>query len=255
MTMANPQVKRWLIFGALAYAIFLLSQLPARLLGNTLNRHGIATGALTGSIWHGHAQRLQAGILNLGTVEWQWRFLPLFAGRLAADVSVTTADSGHADSRIAMSVNGKVILSNFTASLPLQSIVGSGGLPGGWMGRTQARLQQLVLKDGWPVAASGELDVIDLTGPAQAPSNIGSYHLSFPASGSNEHTLIGTLTDRDGAAIAATGTLKLGSDRSYVLDTLVMARANAPASIVDGMKYLGPADAQGRRPFSVSGTF
>ena len=38
------------------------------------------------------------------------------------------------------------------------------------------------------------------------------------------------------------------------LDAQVAARANTPPNIAQGMQILGAPDAQGRRPFSVSGT-
>jgi hypothetical protein len=48
--------------------------------------------------------------------------------------------------------------------------------------------------------------------------------------------------------------LVLNANRSYQLDTRVAARDNTPDAIADGMKYLGDPDAEGRRPFTVTGT-
>lgn len=252
------QRKHWILLGVVAYLLFMLVHLPARVLAGTLTRNGVITGELTGTVWDGQAQQLQAGVLHLGKVAWQWRVLPLFTGKLAADIQVTQ-DNGHAEARVAWSLGGTLTVTQLNASMPLQSLVGSGGLPGGWVGKAQARFNDLSFKNNWPVAAHGELDVLDLTGPARAPNNLGSYHLSFPANNnqqnSNEQALVGALTDHPDAALGVTGTLKLAANRSYLLDTLVMARGNAPADIVQGMQMLGAPDAQGRRPFSVSGTF
>jgi hypothetical protein len=51
------------------------------------------------------------------------------------------------------------------------------------------------------------------------------------------------------------GTLSLGADRSYVIDGLVAPRPDATPAVTDTLRYLGAPDAQGRRPFSVAGTY
>jgi hypothetical protein len=97
--------------------------------------------------------------------------------------------------------------------------------------------------------------MVDLTGPAQQPANIGTYRISFPAPGAKGEAgkLVGSIEDEQ-AAIAVSGTITLSSGRSYLLDMLVAARPNAPEPIKNGMQMLGAPDAQGRRPFSISGT-
>ncbi len=237
------------------YLVFLVTTLPASLLLKPLAKNGIQSGGASGSIWHGQMTALQVGVLNLGTVDWNLRLLPLFTGKLAADVSLKQG-TGFAQARVAVGFSGLISFSDVAASLPLQSLVGNDGLPGGWVGQAQVKLAELQMKDGWPVKAEGTLDVIDLTGPARQPSNIGAYRLQFPVSGEPDaDALVGTLQSLDGAAIDVVGTLKFAADRSYQLDTLVAARANASADLAQSMQYLGNPDAQGRRPFSLSGTF
>jgi hypothetical protein len=246
--------RKWVVIGIVFYLLFLLVTLPARVLMDQLAKHGIRVNASSGSVWHGRVTAVQAGVLNLGNVEWRVRILPLLTGKLAADVNLQQ-DTGFAQGRVSIGLSGKLQLTELSASLPLQSIVGNGGLPGGWIGTTHAKFDELILADNWPVAARGTLDVIDLTGPAQQPNNIGAYRLSFPAKGGDATMVTGDLQDLDGAAISVTGQLKLTAGRNYLLETQVAARANAPANIASGMQYLGAADAQGRRPFSLSGSF
>jgi general secretion pathway protein N len=243
----------WLATGAAAYVVFLLITLPASLVVARLAKYGVISNATTGSVWHGQITGLQAGVLNLGNAEWRLRLLPLFTGKLAADIKLTQPD-GFANARVAASFSGRIVLSDVSASLPLQSIVGRGGLPGGWVGKVQAKLANLEIKNGWPLAVQGTLDLIDVTGPANQPNNIGAYRVKFPADSASAEAITGTLESLEGAAIDVVGTLKLSADRSYQLDTMVAARGNAPPSLAQGMQYLGPPDAQGRRPFSVSGT-
>ena len=128
------------------------------------------------------------------------------------------------------------------------------GDKGGWVGKAQAKFSELELKNGWPVQASGTLDLVDVTGPVSQPNNIGAYRLKFPAPSSGNDGLLGTLESQPDAALDVMGTLKFAADRSYTLDTQVAARPNAPKNLVNLLQYLGAPDAQGRRPFSVSGT-
>lgn len=245
--------SKWLIAGVSAYLLFLIINLPASMLSSRLARQGVLSTSTSGSLWHGQVTGLQVGVINLGDAEWQIRFLPLFTGKLAADVKLTQRN-GFAQARVAAGLSGRITLSDVSASLPLQSLVGSGGLPGGWVGTVQAKLSELVFKNNWPIAAQGTLDVIDLTGPARQANNIGAYRLQFPLKDAGADTLGANLQSVEGAAMDVIGTIKLKTDRSYLLEVLVAARANAPADITQGMQYLGAPDAQGRRPFSVSGT-
>lgn len=246
--------SKWILAGIGAYLLFVLATLPATVLTNRLARYGITSLNAGGTVWRGQVNGLQAGVLNLGNAEWNIRFLPLLTGKLAADIKLTEPN-GFAQSRVSIGLTGRVTLSDLSATLPLQSIVGSGGLPGGWVGTAQAKFSELALQDAWPVAARGTLDVVDLSGPARQPSNIGAYRLTFPANATqSSDAVLGKLEALDGAVIDVTGTLTFAANRSYMLDTLVAARGTAPQNIAQGIQYLGSPDAQGRRPFSVSGT-
>jgi hypothetical protein len=65
--------------------------------------------------------------------------------------------------------------------------------------------------------------------------------------------LTGALDDL-GGPLDVTGSLQLLADRSYVVEGLIAARADAPADISQMLQFLGPADQQGRRPFSLAGS-
>ncbi|HVY23829.1 MAG TPA: type II secretion system protein N [Steroidobacteraceae bacterium] len=240
-----------IITGICAYLLFLIATIPATMLFRFI-RHQVQAGAVSGTLWHGKAGTLQAGVLNLGDAEWNLHVLPLFTGHVVADVKLTQP-KGFAQSRVSVSFGGRIKLTRMSAALPFASIMGSGGLPGGWMGTAQIRMDELVLKNNWPVAAQGTVDAIDVTGPASGPTDIGNYRITF-ASGNGSSPLTGEIQDMDGAAISVRGKLVLNANRSYQLDTRVAARDNTPDAIADGMKYLGDPDAEGRRPFTVTGT-
>ena len=243
---------RLVVTGICAYLLFLIVTVPASVLFRFLHSQ-VQAGAVSGSVWHGKASTLQAGVLNLGDAEWNLHLLPLFIGRITADIKLSQP-KGFAEAKVSVSFGGKIRLTRLSASLPFESIMGSGGLPGGWTGMAQIKLDEVVLKNNWPITAKGTVDALDVTGPANDPADLGNYRITFPAAESNASSLVGDLQDLDGAAIDLNGKLVLSPNRSYQLNTMIAARPHTPDSIAQGIKFLGDPDAQGRRPFTVSGT-
>ncbi len=241
-----------IITGISCYLMFLIATVPASLLFKFTGSH-LQAGAVNGTLWHGKATTMQAGILNLGDAEWSLHLWPLFIGHVVADVKLVQP-KGFAQSKVNVSFGGRIKLNNISASLPFESILGKGGLPGGWTGMAQIKMEELLFKNNWPSVAKGTIDAIDVIGPASTPSNLGNFRITFPAAGSTSSSLVGELQDLDGAALAVNGKLILNADRSYQMDVMVAARPNTPDSIAQGIQYLGEPDAQGRRPFTVAGS-
>lgn len=250
-------IWKLLCLGIVVYLVFLIVTLPAQFIFDRLSKRGVQTVAVSGTVWKGQATGLHVGVLNLGHLQWNLKVWPLFAGSLNADLKLERGD-GFAEMQASAGLSGRrIAFKNLRASLPIDAILGSSGLPGGWKGTAQAKLDDLVLEDAWPVAANGTLDMMDLTGPARQPANIGNYRVTFPAPPSTDNGgvpgLIGALQDVQ-APISVAGTVTLSPGRNYLLDLKVAAREDAPPAIKNGMQYLGAPDAAGRRPFSISGT-
>ena len=235
------------VLGIVAYIVFALVTLPARLLVSRLAPLITADG-VQGTVWDGQAQVVQQGTVWLGSVAWKLRALPLFMGRLRADVKVTRSD-GFAQATIDAGFSGNVAFGNLTASLPLASM----SAPGGWVGTINAKLPHLSVHNGWPNQVEGTIEITNLTGPANRPSNLGSYKVTFPPGGSGGGELVGALADL-GGPLEIAGNIRLKDDRSYVLEGVVAARPDAPKNLSDSLQYLGAPDAKGRRPFSIAGT-
>jgi general secretion pathway protein N len=242
--------KLWpvILLGVIAYVVFAIATLPAQLLISRLSPF-IAAAGVHGTVWNGDAQVVQSGSTRIGSVSWKLRALPLLLGRLQGDFKVTRVD-GFAQGTFKARLSGAVEFGDLTASVPL-SVFSAG--PGGWVGTVNARMARLSLDAGWPVAAEGSVEVLDLTGPARQPANLGGYKILFPP-GTSGPDLVGALSDMGGPLNLA-GNLQLKPDRSYVLEGAVATRPEAPKSISDSLQYLGAPDADGRRPFSIAGTF
>jgi hypothetical protein len=61
------------------------------------------------------------------------------------------------------------------------------------------------------------------------------------------------VTDKEGP-FSFDGRFTLGADRSFLLEGTLAPRGSTPPALARSLELLGPADAAGRRPVSVSGT-
>src|SRR5690242_13405126 len=133
---------RLIITGVCAYLLFVIATVPASLIFK-FTHNQLQSAAVSGTIWRGKASTLQAGILNIGDVEWNLHVLPLFVGHIAADMKLVQ-QKGFAQGKVIVSAGGKIRFSNLKASLPLDTILGQGGLPGGWTGTANINFDELI---------------------------------------------------------------------------------------------------------------
>jgi hypothetical protein len=243
----------WFITIILGYVAFVVVNMPASSALKLLKPYGITATRSSGSVWNGNAVGLRSKNLNIETLEWQVRPLKLLVGKISSAVKAQLKD-GVVQGNISRDITGQIEINNLTATLPIQSLIGSSEILKGWDGLLKADLVALTLKDEWPIAIEGTFDLIDLTEPS-AVNNLGGFRLSFTSSDDRSTAVIGKFTDLPDAAIGISGSLKLSGDRNYLLDLYLTPRDITPASIMSRIKYLGPTDAQGRYPLSISGTF
>lgn len=239
-----------------AFLLLALITLPARVVLSYIHPPGVTLTGVSGSIWSGRAQAVRSGAMHVGSLEWKLALIPLFTGKLGADLKVTRTD-GFIQASVAASAAGTVTLRDLNAQLPLGALP-SNVAPGGWSGALRLKLAQLTLANGWPVAASGTVDVADLVGPANRPAALGSYKVVFPAEGAasgdaHGDTLSGALTDTSGP-LAVNGTVQLNKNRSYLINGMIATRPGAPGDMARTLEILGPPDDQGRREFTLEGT-
>jgi general secretion pathway protein N len=234
-----------------AFLLTLLVALPARLLASLLPP-GVAAGALQGTAWRGYTDALAINGQSIGAVRWQLRPLQLFLGRLALDVELDRSD-GQARAGLRLGFGGSVEARDIEAHLPLSALP-PGIVPGGWTGALRADLAQLSLPPGKVPRIEGTIELRNLRAPPPQGAAVGSYSLLFDAASKQEERLVGKVRDLEGP-MQVNGTLSLGADRSYVIDGLVAPRPDATPAVTDTLRYLGAPDAQGRRPFSVAGTY
>jgi general secretion pathway protein N len=250
---------RWVALGLSAYFIFLLATLPASLATNRLQKQGVIASGVSGSIWNGRATSLQMRGQYLGAVQWKIHPSRLLLGRLNLDINVKR-DDGYLDANISVRSGDRMELTDLRASLPIPALTAlanmsgtGGGMLSGWKGVLQLQLTELAVEKGWPTQIIGRIEATDLVGPARQPASIGSYKIEFgPQATAGE--LQGNITSQADGPLDVVGVVRLLPARQYVIDAQVGTRDSTPASIRKALEYLGTADAQGRRPLSLSGS-
>ncbi|MCW5569879.1 MAG: type II secretion system protein N [Steroidobacteraceae bacterium] len=212
----------------------------------------VQCGVPAGSLWHGRCGALTIAGLPLGDTSWQVRLLPLLRGTLAATlVSRQGADQFSAD--LEWRPDGRRILRNVDAELTL----GAGLLSRsafGLAGRAQVRLGRVVLRDRRVLDLAGLVSVRRL---AQGNTPLGDYEVRFPEvppAGNGTKAPAGQLRDI-GGPLGVTGTITLTDEPGYVVAGMVTTRADTAPALAAQIAYLGTPDAQGRRPFSLAGTY
>ena len=255
----SPARRHWwlVVLGIAAALAFVVATLPAMLLSRPLQRLGLEAASLAGSVWSGHARALAWRSVPIGDVHWSLAPLSLLSGRIGANFSLALAE-GSLDGRFNASPGGEIRLEDVRFDLPLAAVAAMPvGLPRGWRGRISGQLEEIVVNSGWPTSLRGTLEMDELVAPPPRSVSIGSYHIVIPDPEGDGSAADGTLdarvTDKEGP-FSFNGRFTLGADRSFLLDGTLAPRGNTPPALRRTLELLGPADADGRRPVSVSGT-
>ena len=244
---------RWplVAIGLAAFLVTLIVGLPARALAPLLPPH-VTVGALEGTLWRGRTDALAVDGQSIGAVRWQLRPLHLFLGRVALDTELDRRD-GQARAGLRFGFGGSLEARDVEAHLPLSALPRN-LVPRGWSGALRAELARVSLSKGAVPRIEGKIELRNLKAPPPQGAAIGSYSLLFDASPNQKDRLVGKVKDLEGP-MQVEGTLSLGADRSYVIEGMVAPRPDASKAVTDTLRFLGAPDAQGRRPFSVAGTY
>jgi general secretion pathway protein N len=173
--------RSWFALGSGAYLAFALAQIPAATAYRWLGADGLVLSGISGTVWSGRAELGAVGALPLRDVEWSIAPLGLVLGRVSATLAARPAD-GLVTGALSASFSG-VRFSDVRATLSLDALGDVLALQGA-RGLVSLELEELVLRDGWPVAATGLLRLRALevrplgAQPGSALIGLGDYELS-----------------------------------------------------------------------------
>jgi hypothetical protein len=236
-------LRRAVILAVIGFALVLIVRFPARWLGPLLP-HAIHCRQLDGSVWSGSCSGLTSGVSALGDLSWDLQALQLLRARLELRIDLTNQGS-YLRGLMAPGFGGALHGRDVSLDLPLTSALIS-SLPAGARARLQGKFRQINWNGKYLDDLQGELNILDLFG-SQGQA-FGSYQAQFSSAAS-------AVVHDTGGPLALDATLQLTHDPGYLLQGHIAARPSASAELADQLKYLGRADASGRRPFSLSGTF
>ena len=157
--------------------------------------------------------------------------------------------SGFINANVFIGVTGAIRLEDLQASLPLQPFESSVGMPG-LRGNVNLQFDRVVIKDGVPVAANGELAVADLVAPMIYRGSIGGYRAEFFTQNTG---VVASIVDTDGVVDIA-GSLEIAPDRSYEFLAQLAPKAETPSKLREQMRFLGTANERGRYELRLEGT-
>jgi len=221
---------------------------PARVAYRWFAPPTVLLSGISGSIWSGKAAQAQADLIYLRELSWRFRPLSLFRGRVGYAIEATPV-TGFVDARIAFGFSGAVRLNELRGSLPLQTFEQAVNMRG-LRGTVNVQFEQLILEDGLPVAADGELTVASLVAPLVYSNSIGGYRAEFYTQSSG---VVASIEDTDGVVDLA-GSLEIRQNRTYQFVAKLAPKASTPPRLRQQMQFLGSADERGQYELRLEGT-
>ncbi len=246
----------WLVaLGLGAAAVFALLTLPASVIGKQLRQFGLDATAYQGSVWSGEARNLAADGSIIGDLRWKISPLGLLRLRLSGHLLLTRQD-GRLETDFEAGLSGKLRLRSAELRLPLPMFDSLPiGVPSGWRGQVSGTIEELLIVDAWPTRLIGNLNVDSLTAPPPRNVQVGSFRLTMPDtfSPAKDGELSARIVETDGP-LSVDARLTLESNRNFLLEGTIAPKGAVAPGLERSLRLLGPADAGGRREFSIAGS-
>jgi Type II secretion system (T2SS), protein N len=239
-----------ILLATVAFVAVIVVRLPASWVQSHLPKT-LHCQSLEGSVWEGRCVQMswddgRGTALQLDAVGWTLRPLKLLGGRLGASLLLTRG-TDHLSADV-LGSRTQISVTNLAGNAVLNhSLVGV--FPEGWQGELQAHDMSATLVDGKLRSLSGTANLNALTDASGAA--LGNYELQMDKATAPPFT--GKLQDK-GGTLDLQATVTIAEDFSWQIDGAIAGRSGA-GQWTDKLQALGPADAAGRRPFSVAGTF
>jgi len=249
---------RYTLLGVLCYLVFLIALFPAaqayRFVAEPLSGAlpQLQLAGMEGSIWSGRVGSLVYRQALLGEMSWQLSPLSLLLGKARLKALLQSQD-GYLQSWVSTPLGGgHVELADTEGQLPLTELTRfSPYLPVVLEGLVSFTLPVLeVAADGHLLQAEGTVIWHQATMSAPQALEFGDLQMVLHTEQAGQVT--GTISDR-GGPLKVAGTLNIEPDGRYRFNGTAAAAADAPASLVRSLGWLGKPDAQGRYRLSYSG--
>jgi hypothetical protein len=247
--------RSWFALGLGLYVAFALAMFPAGVALRWFAPPGVTFAGVAGTLWSGSAATCSVDGFTAEALRWRLRPTSLVLGRVSANVEARIPDGFVSGDVVA--TRGSVRFSELRGATSLPAL-GSVLPVGGMRGQASVSIESLVLENGWPATAVGEIKLKGLESLPFIPGGrgafvpLGDYTVTLvPAP---ERELAATFVD-NGGPLEVGGTAKLDASRNYTIDALVKPRADAPETLIQGLEFMAAEpDAEGRRRLNLTGS-
>jgi hypothetical protein len=248
--------RRLLSLGIAALLLGLVVNLPAVWLARQVQERipAMRLAGVDGTVLAGQAQYAVADGIVLEGVEWRLRPVALLAGRLAADLTVTT-DNGRIGATASYGLSGGG--SRLSDAEGAASLAWFGGLAGypqlPISGDLRLVLDEAEIGDDFAVSRiAGRVRLADARWELAKPSIVlGGFDGILTT---EDDTLTLRLAESDGPLVVQ-GTVQLIGGDQYRLDLRLRPRAGADERLESTLKLLGRPDAEGAYQIRERGRF
>jgi general secretion pathway protein N len=246
-------VKRgaYIAAGVAAFVVFLVAMMPATQLARRLPT-GIALAGVGGTIWSGQARSLTVQGRALGAFRWSCRPWRLLLLQWSCHATLAPP-GGEVSGELRGDFGDEIVGEEIAGRLPISLFEGI-ATPRGWTGELELDISELRLVARRPAAASGTLYLRSLRAPGPGGQALGDFELVVGEGTVGGAALNGRLRDL-GGPLHVRGAIELAADGSYLLTGDAAPGPGAGPAIFDTLGFLGPPDSQGRRPFTIEGSF
>lgn len=228
-------------------AVVLLATFPARVAYQWLAPPELQLSGISGSIWNGRATEGLAADVYLTDIRWHFRPASLFRGNLTYETEAKPV-GGSLLTNVSVAANGSIVLTELSGGVPLDLVLPQFQAQG-ISGDLSLAFDQLVLRQGIPVAATGSVTVVNLFAPHLSAGVLGDFQLVFTTTPDG---ISATLDDLKGV-LDVTGNVDVSPDLNYRVEGRVKARPDAPPSVEAQLRVLGSPDDNGMRYFATEG--
>ena len=237
--------------GIAAFLVFLVAMVPATQIARRLPS-GIALTGIGGTIWSGNARALAVNGRPLGAAEWSCRPWRLLLLEWSCRVSLRPT-GGEVSGDVSGDFGDEIEASAITGRLPISTFVGL-VTPRGWTGDLELDVSEVRIVNRRPASATGTIYLRSLRAPGANAQMLGDFELVVGEGTVGTEALNGRLRDL-GGPLHVRGAVELGHDGRYLLTGDAAPGPGAGPAIFDTLGFLGPPDSQGRRPFTIEGSF
>lgn len=239
---------KWVSLSLVVYLIFLVVKLPAALvlshlqLGNNINLSGIS-----GTIWQGHAKRVQVNGLPIFDVNWDLSFLPLLVGNISADIKAgNIRDVEQISANGFVSVAGdRLQVDNLLAYLPTDLVISLLPLPIPVQadGRFKVKLDQVDYQAGCKVFnGTGQWINANFTG-ATGVIDLGSFDAELSC---QDGSIVVQVNPPNRFGLTAKASIP--ANLRFAIEGRFKPEESLPKEVHQAAQFFGNPDAQGYYP-------